>query len=332
MSMARRIFGEGQNPMEWAIPLYEAWGIRVRLHIIFAIYIVSELLIAGIKLDATGWSLVAVQTGLLFVLVLMHEYGHCIACRLVRGEADQILMWPLGGLASCRPPHGWKPELVTVVGGPLVNVILLPLLGAALLLVTGSWRSVVYNPFDATGAMIFVRTSDGLLPYWLMVLWMAYHANLALLAFNVLVPMYPMDGGRIVQCLLWARLGHEKSLHIATTVGLVAACALVILGMLTNQSMLLVIGLFGGFTCWAEKQRLRMGSGTEFGPSWRGEPIRAERPARPSKRHLREQAREAAARAEVDRILDKIRAEGIAGLSKAEKRTLERASRRDGAA
>ncbi|MCC6284402.1 MAG: hypothetical protein IT439_03725 [Phycisphaerales bacterium] len=332
MSVLRRVFGEGQNPMEWAIPLYALWGIRVRLHIIFAIYIVSELLIAGIKFDATGWSLVAVQAALLFVLVLLHEYGHCLACRAVRGEADQILMWPLGGLAFCRPPHGWKPELVTVIGGPLVNVILLPMLGGGLLLVTGEIRSVVYNPFDAAGAMVFVRTGDGLLPYWLMVLWMAYHANLALLAFNMLVPMYPMDCGRIVQCLLWARLGYEKSLHIATTVGLVAAGTLVILGMLTNQSMLLVIGLFGGFTCWAEKQRLRMGGGAEFGPSWRGEPIRAERAPRPSKRHLREQAREAAAHAEIDRILDKIRAEGIGGLSKSEKKTLERASRRDGAA
>ncbi len=55
--------------------------------------------------------------GLLFVSVLLHEFGHCFAARWVDGDATEIMIWPLGGLASsiCRssralisspPPRG----------------------------------------------------------------------------------------------------------------------------------------------------------------------------------------------------------------------------------
>src|SRR5204863_6917894 len=101
-SVLRRIFGNGENPFEWAVPLYTAWGIRVRIHLVFVLMIIAELLLSFVK-DAIGWQYKALGLGSLFVLVLLHEYGHCIACRRVGGTADQILMWPLGGLAYCAP-------------------------------------------------------------------------------------------------------------------------------------------------------------------------------------------------------------------------------------
>ena len=41
----------------------------------------------------------------LFLIVLMHEFGHSLACRSVGGRADRILLWPLGGAAFVKPPH-----------------------------------------------------------------------------------------------------------------------------------------------------------------------------------------------------------------------------------
>ena len=40
----------------------------------------------------------------LFMIVVMHEYGHSLACRQVGGQANQIVLWPLGGVAYVAPP------------------------------------------------------------------------------------------------------------------------------------------------------------------------------------------------------------------------------------
>src|SRR3954462_11644541 len=128
---AVRRFFSVENPLAWSFPLYRAFGIQVRIHVIFVLMIISELAWAGSR-SGIGLAWTAMAMGALFLLVLLHEYGHCFACRWIGGSADQILMWPLGGPAYCAPPSGWKASLITVLGGPAVNVVLWPLLGAAL--------------------------------------------------------------------------------------------------------------------------------------------------------------------------------------------------------
>ena len=61
---------------------------------------------------------------ILFVSVLLHEFGHCFGARIMGGRGEEILMWPLGGLAFADPPRRPWPQLVTTVGGPLVNVVI----------------------------------------------------------------------------------------------------------------------------------------------------------------------------------------------------------------
>ena len=46
----------------------------------------------------------------LFAIVLMHEFGHPLACRSVGGKADQIILWPLGGVAYVDPPPAPEPR------------------------------------------------------------------------------------------------------------------------------------------------------------------------------------------------------------------------------
>lgn len=50
----------------------------------------------------------------LLATVLIHELGHCLAARSVGGRAEQILLWPLGGLAYIAHDKGPKgePELL----------------------------------------------------------------------------------------------------------------------------------------------------------------------------------------------------------------------------
>ena len=59
-----------------------------------------------------------------FGIVLLHEFGHALACRQVGGQADEIVLWPLGGIAFVQPPARPGAWLWSIAAGPLVNVLL----------------------------------------------------------------------------------------------------------------------------------------------------------------------------------------------------------------
>ncbi len=315
------------NPLSWALPLYTAWGIRVRVHLVFILMVAAELL-GTIGPNRPAIEFVAPMVLGLFLLVLLHEYGHCFACRRVGGEADDILMWPLGGLASCRPPHEWRADLWTTIGGPAVNAVLVAPLAALVLLLGGRWESVIFNPFDLNPVI------GGLGGSWpLIVALSLYFSNAMLLAFNVLLPMYPMDGGRIVHALLWSRLGHARATRIVVRLGLGIAVALLLFAIVFNQGRLLGLALFGGITCYMELQRLRM-MGDDQGESWRtpGGADDVRRALAQSERQRKQRQAEAdrieRERIEVDRLLDKIKQSGMQSLTARERKFLEEATKR----
>jgi Zn-dependent protease len=320
----QRLLGDGENPLAWGLPLYTAFGVRVKIHFLFLIYIAAMLIQAAFN---GSLAFQAGYMGILFGLVLLHEYGHCFACRRVGGEADQIVLWPLGGLAYCAPPHHWRAEFVTVVGGPAVNLVLLPVLAGAVWLVTGEFGAVVFNPFNPghAGAVAAVAAERFGVPFWVVAgLWMTHYVNFVLLAFNMLVPMFPMDAGRMVQALMWRKMGYGRSMDIAVTVGLAAAIALGVIAIVSGQTLLLGVAIFGGITCWTERQRLRfLATGgiveDDFIPVAPREPTRADR---------RREAREREHFQRVERILDKIKHDGMASLSRGERKTLEKETRR----
>src|SRR5205085_4049775 len=111
------------SPLMWLwngrVPLFTVFGIRVQAHSTLIISIALGLLLgvgAGFGYRDRVESMAA-----LFVIVLLHEFGHCFTARWVGGEADEIVMHPLGGLALARPPHRPLPTFLTVAGGPAVN-------------------------------------------------------------------------------------------------------------------------------------------------------------------------------------------------------------------
>lgn len=340
----RRIFGEGENPLTWGVPLYRAFGIEVRLHLLFLLWIIATL-IWSIPQRNLGLPYMALGVGSLFVIVLLHEYGHCFWCRKVGGEADRIMLWPLGGLAHCRPPHAWRAELITVLGGPAVHLMLWPVLASALWAIVGLDQihsALIFNPLAPGEALAGLRTRTGEHAYLLVWVWWMYYINAILFLFNMLVPMYPLDGGRVLQCLIWRRRGHDDARRIAATVGLVTAFALATLAIVgRGHTTLLAIAIFGGITCWLERRHLQFehsagtaGSATpggyDFSRGYAGLPDPAEEdvPFRPSRADLRKAKKAAETQAEVDRILDKIRAMGMDALTSRERKFLADETRR----
>src|SRR6185369_4704585 len=137
----------------------------------------------------------------------MHEFGHSLACRSVGGQADQIVLWPLGGVAYVAPPPRPGATLWSIAAGPLVNVVLLPILTVLRVLSRSlGWAESMPDAHALLRAV------------WLI--------NLVLLLFNLL-PIYPLDGGQILRSLLWFVLGRARSLLVATILGFVGVIAFI---------------------------------------------------------------------------------------------------------
>src|SRR3954468_23792045 len=119
------------------------FGIRIRIHAMF-FWFVGFLILTGPLEFVISWRLISAAA--LFVIVLLHEFGHCFAARAVGGYADEIVMAPWGGLAMAQPPRRWLPTFITVAGGPMVNVIICVI--AAGIIFANSRALPSINPFD----------------------------------------------------------------------------------------------------------------------------------------------------------------------------------------
>jgi Zn-dependent protease len=173
----------------------------------------------------------------LFAIVTMHEFGHALACKQVGGRADQIVLWPFGGVAYVSPPRRPGATLWCIAAGPLVNVALLPILGGAVFLAQRlGW------PGHAGDAYQFISN--------LLVI------DLVLLIFNLL-PIYPLDGGQILQSLLWFVCGYARSLMIAASIGFVGVAALIYFAMLAHAWWLGFMCVLVVLYCWGGLQRAR---------------------------------------------------------------------------
>lgn len=323
------------NPLSWSLRLGRLARIEIRVHLIFVLFVVIELLRAAFPATPAGAAAPlglgpsTLMLGCLFLLVLAHEFGHCLACRRAGGEADEILMWPLGGLAFCRPPQRWAAHLQTAVGGPLVNVLVCLVVTPILAWQTGHlWGTAVANPF--AGLIPLQVTGSWLL----MTLYMVNLLSLILLLFNLL-PIFPLDGGRIVQALLWPKIGYARSMRVAVWTGYFGALALGIVGFVLANFMLVGIALFGGIICYITSRQLTFTEdflgfdSDEFdvgGPTLAeaGEPGSTRR-SRQAQRHARRDQEEAK---RVDEVLTKVSRSGYENLSAAERRLLRRATKR----
>lgn len=329
-----RLLDNPENPLGWSLFMFVFKGITARIHLFTIVYIAIMLLWSIPKSNA-GIAYMALAMASLFVIVLLHEFGHCFACRFSGGVADRIVMLPFGGLALIRPVQSWKSHLISTLGGPLVNVILLPLTCAALFF-AGLGAHIVFNPFDPITVLASPEfsTSSTLGSLGLVGLWWFHYVNIVILGFNVLLPMYPFDGGRILQSALWARVGYRKSMEIAVNAGLVGAMVLAVIGLVGQETMIVAIALFGAWACWVERKRLRAdvdlvmeqagyGGGAEYGAAY--DPSLEDEI---DPKEARQQKQEADEQAELDRILAKISATGMDSLSNKERKILDRLSKK----
>jgi Zn-dependent protease len=183
----------------------------------------------------------------LFAIVLTHEFGHALACRQVGGQANQIVLWPLGGVAYVSPPQRPGAMLWSIAAGPLVNVVLVP----------------VFSVFWYCSHLLGWPTTQPDVEQFLKTIWAI---NLGLLLFNML-PVFPLDGGQILRSLLWFALGRANSLLVASIVGFVGVAGgalFVALAYFTGDNVSAlwfgILDAFVAMNCWRGlKQALALG-------------------------------------------------------------------------
>ena len=173
----------------------------------------------------------------LFLIVLLHEFGHALACRQVGGTANQILLWPFGGVAYVDPPPRPGATLWSIAAGPLVNVALFPILSGLIL---------------GARSLGWVETMPDVYALMVAVWW----TNVGLLVFNIL-PVYPLDGGQIFRALLWFVVGRARSLMVATFLGLIGAGGFVLLAVWRQSIWLGLISFYMLANCWGGFQHAR---------------------------------------------------------------------------
>ena len=177
-----------------SIRLFRFNGIDLSLH--WSWFLVAAYEISGRQKAYSSITWNVLEYLALFLIVMLHEFGHALACRQVGGVANQIVLWPLGGVAYVNPPQRPGATLWSIAAGPLVNVALVPILK-----ILGHLMRSLGLAQAMPNAFLLLR-SVALI-------------NLGLLIFNML-PIYPLDGGQILRSLLWFAMGRARSLMAAT--------------------------------------------------------------------------------------------------------------------
>jgi Zn-dependent protease len=219
-----------------SIPLGRIAGVNLFLHW-------SWFLVALYRIQAFSTSYSSIVWGVaeclaLFLIVLMHEFGHAMACRQMGGTANRIMLWPLGGVAYVDPPQRPGAMLWSIVAGPLVNVVLFPIF-------FGAWM--------IGRSMGWAESMPGALTFAYHLVWI----DGILLAFNML-PIYPLDGGKVLWSLLWFPLGRAKSLMVSVVVGIIGLVGLFALAVFLQSRWDMFLCVYLLISCWGGLQQARV--------------------------------------------------------------------------
>ena len=212
--------------MKWSFKLGRFLGIDVFVHFTFLILLV----VIGIAHWLLERSLAAALAGILFfslifLCVLLHEYGHALMARHFGVGTRDITLLPIGGLARLeRVPEKPSQELLVALAGPAVNGVFAIAL-AGWLTLAHAWE-----PLSALGI------AEGSMIERLMAV------NVGLVIFNLL-PAFPMDGGRVLRVVLAMNLDYARATRIAATVGKGMAIVFAVCGLIFNP-MLILIAIF----------------------------------------------------------------------------------------
>src|SRR5437016_11569314 len=111
--------------MSWSLNIGRVAGTVVRVHLTFLLFL-GWIFAASYAAHgaAAAWGAVVFMV-LLFLCVLLHEFGHIFTARAFGVTTPYVTLLPIGGVARLeRIPEQPHEELLVAIAGPLVNVVI----------------------------------------------------------------------------------------------------------------------------------------------------------------------------------------------------------------
>ena len=203
--------------LSWGMLIGRVQGIPIYLHWTFLLFAVLRVLTSG------DMGLEALWIGALFGSVLLHELGHCWEGRRHHLGVDRIMLSPLGGLAYVSPSPDPKTEIKVAVAGPWMHI---PIAMVCTLFLVAKGIPVDLDLFNPLGSFPMAAAAN----FWTFFAAQVIKMQIALLCFNLLLPAYPMDGGRVLVALLSTRTSIETTCNIACVLSAGIGIGLILVG------------------------------------------------------------------------------------------------------
>jgi stage IV sporulation protein FB len=165
--------------------------------------------------------------GVAFISVLVHEYGHALTA-LAFGQRASIDLMAFGGLTQRMGPtlSLWK-EFLVVLNGPIAGFLL---------------------SLSAYGLLTLLHPTNYVITF---MLYAAYSVNLIWTIFN-LIPIHPLDGGRLLSIVL-EKLFGVRGIKIALFTSMVLAAVFVGISLYLHQvfvAAMLLLFMFENYRSW----------------------------------------------------------------------------------
>ena len=184
------------------------FGIPLYIHFLFPIIAIVSMAADAFRINSVDSSYVGQAVLMAFLVsgialpitVLVHEMGHCTGAKLCNAHVSRILLWPLGGLAYIGEAETRTQEFIITILGPMTHIPMF-----LLFLGLSSWRFWKVYSYDLV-------ENNKVIKQWPEVYYGDYffentmiriqQMQIVLMAFNLLIPAFPLDGGRILVILL----------------------------------------------------------------------------------------------------------------------------------
>ncbi|HEV3007225.1 MAG TPA: M50 family metallopeptidase [Pirellulales bacterium] len=249
--------------LNWNVPLGRWAGVQVRLHAFFVLFGIVALYLGTRGQKQGGLAETVAVVGVLFVSVLVHELGHCFVARRLGGSADQVLLWPLGGLIQVNVGHEPQHELFVALAGPTANFAVCGITAGPIW-----WALGPEGAKELGGMMRFAPPGTVAELVWFDLLRWTFWINWLLGSINLL-PAFPWDGGRSLRCLIWPKSDYKTAVVWVGRIAMLMALGIAALGVCVAAGWthgsedssyaalaLLLLGLFLFVSAKQESERL----------------------------------------------------------------------------
>jgi len=198
------------------ISIGKAFGIKIRLHYTFLWFLSILLLMELLTPIPFKLKIIRIFYDLLFFViifgsVILHELGHSLVAMHFNINVKEIILLPIGGVAELLYlPKNPKREFLIAIAGPMVNIIII-LISLSILLL---FKSLSINNYLLYYILIYTIKINGIM-----------------FLFNLL-PVFPLDGGRIYRSYLTKKYGFLEATEKAAKLGKRISILLLIISVL----------------------------------------------------------------------------------------------------